>query len=395
MSLRSRVVIVGGGTAGITVAAMLKNTRSDLDITLIEPSDKHYYQPIWTLVGAGEASREGSQRDEIDLMPRGVRWIKEKASSFEPEINAVVLESGVEIFYDALVVCPGIKVMWDGIKGLKESIGKYGVCSNYSFDYVSYTWDTIKSFEGGTAIFTHPSTPIKCGGAPQKICYLADDAFRRSGIRDKSRVVFASAQGGIFSVNKYAETLYQVIERKGIEAMFQHDLVAVDGEQKLATFNNMADGTQVSLSFEMIHVTPPMGPPDFVARSPLADQAGWVDVDKRTLQHMKFENIFALGDASNLPTSKTGAAIRKQAPVVMSNLLCCLENRPLDSVYDGYTSCPLVTGYGKLVLAEFDYDLVPKETFPFDQSKERYSMYVLKKHLLPALYWDGMLKGLS
>jgi sulfide:quinone oxidoreductase len=238
-----------------------------------------------------------------------------------------------------------------------------------------------------------PNTAVKCGGAPQKIMYLADDYFRRSGVRDRTRVMFASAQGSIFAVKKYAEALNRTIARKSIETLYKHNLVEVRSQRKEAVFEHLDTHEYVVLPYDLLHVTPPMSAPDFIKHSPLANAAGWVEVDKYTLQHARYPNVFGLGDASSLPTSKTGAAIRKQAPVVVKNLLATMQGKPLPARYDGYTSCPLVTGYGRLILAEFDYDLQPKETFPFDQSKERYSMYLLKKYGLPVLYWHGMLKG--
>jgi sulfide:quinone oxidoreductase len=187
--------------------------------------------------------------------------------------------------------------------------------------------------------------------------------------------------------------LDQVVARKGIETRFKHDLVEVLSDTKEAVFQHLETGERVRLKYDMLHVTPPMSAPGFIANSPLAAADGWVDVDKHSLRHARYPNIFALGDCSSLPTSKTGAAVRKQAPVLAKNLRAAMRDQPLTASYDGYTSCPLITGYGKLVLAEFDYDKNPEETFPFDQSKERWSMYMLKKYGLPIIYWNGMLKG--
>jgi sulfide:quinone oxidoreductase len=391
--VRHQVVIVGGGTAGITVAARLRRTGTPLDIVIIEPSTKHYYQPLWTLVGGGVFPKEASEREEAHLIPTGVTWMRDAVTEFDPEHNAVVTREGKRVSYDFLVVAPGIQIDWDKVKGLPEAIGRDGVCSNYAYEYVSYTWECIQHFSGGNAIFTMPNTPIKCGGAPQKIMYLADDYFRRSGVRTRSRVIFASAGSSIFAVKKYATALNRVIARKGIDTLYQHNLIEVRPQQKEAVFERLDTHEQVVLPYDLLHVTPPMSAPDVIKRSPLASEAGWVEVDKHTLQHVRYANVFSLGDASSLPTSKTGAAIRKQAPVVVTNLLAAMHGQPLPAKYDGYTSCPLVTGYGRLILAEFDYDLQPQETFPFDQSKERYSMYLLKKYGLPALYWHGMMKG--
>ncbi|MGN7472049.1 FAD-dependent oxidoreductase [Brevibacillus sp. SAFN-007a] len=392
---RYKVVIVGGGSAGIAVAAQLLRKSRELagQIAVVDGASKHYYQPLWTLVGAGVVSREVTEREEAEVIPRGAVWIREAVTVFLPKENAVMTASGNKLHYDYLVVAAGIQIDWHKVKGLQESIGKDGVCSNYAYDYVQSTWDSIRQFQGGTAIFTQPHTPVKCGGAPQKIMYLADDSFRRSGVRAQSLIRFVSGTPGIFSVKKYADALQKVIDRKQIHTCFQHNLVEIRAEQKQAVFENLLTHERVVMPYDMIHVVPPMSAPDFIKNSPLAAADGWLDVDKHTLRHARFANIFGLGDCTNLPTSKTGAAIRKQAPVVVQNLLAQISGSPDYRQYNGYTSCPLVTGYGKLILAEFDYELIPRETFPFDQSRERRSMYWLKKELLPVMYWHGMLKG--
>ncbi|MCB9760381.1 MAG: NAD(P)/FAD-dependent oxidoreductase [Alphaproteobacteria bacterium] len=397
MSQHFEVVIVGGGTAGLTVASRLAASPEAPDsIAIIEPSERHFYQPIWTLVGGGVFDRSISLRDEADYIPPGASWIRDAAAGFDPENRAVLLRSGEAITYDQLVVAAGIRILWDGIPGLKEAVGKAGsgVVSNYSFDTVEATWAAIQAFpKGGKALFTHPATPIKCGGAPMKIMFLADDAFRRQGVRDGASITFAKGGAGLFSVKKYADALARVVERKGIETRFNTNLVELRPARKEAVFEQLGGGGQVVLPYDLIHVTPPMGPPDFIQGGPLADAGGWVDVDKYTLQHKRHPEVFSLGDCSNLPTSKTGAAIRKQAPALVENLLSLRAGRPLTARYDGYTSCPLVTGYGKLILAEFDYDNQPAESFPFDQGQERYSMYALKAYALPEMYWNGMLRG--
>lgn len=388
-----KIVIVGGGTAGITVAAQLAKRLDSKEIAIIEPSSKHYYQPLWTLVGGGAATKESTERDEADYIPKGVTWIKDKAIEFYPDENYLLTLSGQRINYNFLVVAAGIQIDWDKIKGLKDSLGKNGVCSNYSYQYVDKTWEYIKNFSGGTAIFTQPPPPFKCGGAPQKIMYLADDYLRKSGVREKSKIIFTSAAAGSFQVKKYADTLDKVMARKSIITKFRHNLIEIKSETQEAIFENLDTKEKTTLHYDLLHVSPPQSSPDFIKRSPLANADGWVDVDKKTLQHNRYKNIFSLGDASSLPTSKTGAAIRKQAPVLVKNLIAAINGKSLVANYDGYTSCPLVTGYGRLVMAEFDYDLKPTETFPIDQSKERLSMYLLKKYLLPEIYWHGMLRG--
>jgi sulfide:quinone oxidoreductase len=387
------IVIVGGGAAGITVAARLQRADASLDIAVVEPSERHFYQPLWTLVGGGMFKPEDSERKESDLIPHGVTWIKDHAASFSPNTNTMVTRSGQSITYDYLVVAPGIQVNWDQVKGLKESIGKDGVCSNYSIESVGSTWEFVRGLKQGVALFTQPMGAVKCGGAPQKICYLADDYFRRAGVRDNIDVVFTLAGPRLFAVDRYREVLEKVAERKGIDVRFKLNLVEVRAAEKKAVYRHTDTNDEVIIEYDMIHVTPPMGPPDFVSQSELAAPDGWVDVDKHSLQHTRFPNIFSLGDAANLPTSKTAAAIRKQAPVLVANLLSQMKQQPMTATYDGYTSCPVVTGYDSLVLAEFDYSGQPDETFPFDQARERFSMLLLKKYGLPALYWHGMLRG--
>jgi len=392
-----QVLIVGGGTAGLTVASQLLNRENPPDVAVIEPSDEHYYQPLWTLIGGGVFPKEESARPMREVMPKGVTWIKESAASFDPDANTVTTAEGNTYGYDYLVMAAGIQVNWDEIPGIADAVGnpETGVVSNYDYNTCESTWQAIQDFpKGGTALFTEPTTGVKCGGAPQKIMYLADDAFRRQGVRDGSRIAFMKAKGKLFSSPPYEETLYDVVDRKGIELNLMTELVEVKPDSKEAVFRNLETDEQTTETYDLLHVVPPMGAPDFIADSPLSNEEGWVDVDAKTLQHNTYDNVFALGDNSSLPTSKTGAAVRKQAPVLVDHLMAAIEHvEPTNGAYDGYTSCPLVTGYGRLVLAEFDYDKVPQESFPFDQTEERYSMYALKAYGLPRMYWNGMLKG--
>jgi len=390
-----QVLIVGGGSAGITVGAMLRNKPNPPEVTIIDPSEKHYYQPIWTLVGAGVFPKEVSERSEADYIPPGANWIKDGVKTFDPDNNSVTLNSGESHTYDVLVVTAGIQINWDKIPGLKESVGKAGtgVVSNYSYDTVESTFENIKALKKGTALFTHPSTPIKCGGAPIKITYLASDYWRKNGVAGNIKKKFIKGGGGIFAVPKYAASLTKVAQRYNIDCVWSTDLVELRPDKKEAVFKHMSTGEETVEKYDMIHVTPPMSVPDFIKNSKLASAGGWVEVNKETTQHTRYPNVFSLGDCSNLPTSKTGAAIRKQAPTATENIMAFMAGGALPKAYDGYTSCPLVTGYGSLILAEFDYNKQPMESFPFNQAEERYSMYALKAYGLPKMYWHGMLRG--
>jgi sulfide:quinone oxidoreductase len=396
MATHHQIVIIGGGNAGISVASKLRIKNKSLDIAIVDAAEKHYYQPAWTLVGSGVFDIADTVRSEAEVIPSGVTWIREFVATFQPEQNQITLQNGSTLTYDFLVVAPGIQLNWHEIKGLKEALGKNGVCSNYSFQYAPYTFECIKGLGKGRAIFHNPHTPVKCGGAPHKIMYMAADFWRKNSVLKNYNIQYWSGAAKLFAVPVYEKTLLGVCERANIQLNFMEKLVEIDAANKRAKFVGFGEGNkdrETWVDYDMIHVTPPQSAPDFVKQSPLANAAGWVDVDKNSLQHVRYANIFSLGDASGLPTSKTGAAIRKQAPALVENLLAAIAKQPLTGSYTGYTSCPLVTGYGKLVLAEFDYNNQPMETFPFDQSKERWSMYQLKRRVLPWLYWNKILPG--
>jgi sulfide:quinone oxidoreductase len=420
MASNHKIVIIGAGTAGITVAAQLLRKDDKLDIAIIDPADKHYYQPAWTLVGAGTYNMDKTERDMASLIPKGAKWIQDAVTEIIPDENTVVLKSGDRIAYEYLVACPGIQIDLNGLEGLEETLGKNGVCSNYVDP--EYTWEVLQAFKGGHALFTQPATAIKCGGAPQKIMYLADDYFRREGVRANSKISFITPGSVIFGVEPFKTTLTEVIDRKDITVRFFHKLTRIDGPNKKAYYRiiqhageptklcyNYQDIGEENLSeeevmvpFEMMHLAPPQSAPDFIKSSKIAHQEGaskgWINVNIHSLQHNEYPNVFALGDAAALPTAKTGAAVRKQAPVVVENLFHLMQNeKQLSEDYHGYSSCPLVTGYGKMVLAEFDYDgnrdSDPTLSRLFDTSKELWSMWILKKYGLPYMYWNLMLKG--
>jgi len=410
-----QILILGGGTAGITVAAQLLRKRSNLSIGIVEPSDKHYYQPAWTLVGAGTFDFKATERNEKDLIPKGADWIKDKAEQIDADNNLVTTADGTELEYDALIVATGVQYNWNTIPGLSEGI-KNSITSNYDKKYTRYTWEALQNFQQGNALFTQPHTPIKCGGAPQKIMYLAEDYLRKQGRREKANIIFATPGTVIFGTQPFKDALEKQVKERNIHTFFYHKLVEIRVDQKEALYEVTnqehvpdlgdpliatlgikieADG-RVVIPFEFLHTAPPQSAPDFVKNSPLSkadDPYGFVEVDNYSLQHRRYPNVFSLGDVAGTPNAKTGAAVRKQAPVLVENLIKFLEQQQGEASYDGYSSCPIVTGYGKMLLAEFDYDNKAAPSLPIDTSRPRWDMWILKKYILPWFYWHRMLKG--
>ena len=391
------VLIIGGGAAGVTVANTMRRQNAKIEIAIVEPSEIHYYQPGFTIVGGGAYTLKQTIRNEADLIHPSVTWIKDYAETFQPDDKTVSLRSGDTIGYDYLVVCPGLQLDWDKIEGLKETINKNNVCSNYSPDTVEYTWECIQNIKEGTALFTQPPLPIKCAGAPQKIMYLAADRFRKRGTLDKFNIEFLTAAPGMFGVPFFAKALSKVVADYGIKTNFNHNLVAIDGPAKTATFevtDSEGNKQRITKNFDMIHVTPPQSAPDFIKKSPLANAAGWIDVNPKSLQHNKFSNIFGLGDAAGTSNAKTAAAIRKQVPVVVDNILSLAESKAVREGYDGYGSCPLTTSLNTVMLAEFSYDGKVTPSFPFlDPRKNRFIWWWGKTTGFPWLYWQIMIKG--
>ena len=396
---RFDVVIVGGGAGGIAVAASLKTRKPGLEIALIDPAEIHYYQPGWTMVGGGIFAPAETAKTMGSLIPRGVHWIKSAVAAFEPRDNAVILDGCRVVKYDRLVICPGLKLDWAAVEGLEETLGRNGVTSNYRYDLAPYTWELVQGLKTGRALFTQPPMPIKCAGAPQKALYLSADHWHRTGRLEDIEIGFCNAGGVLFGVKDYVPALQSYMDKYGARLDFFHNLVAVDGPAKQATFEVKkpdCEPERLTMEFDMIHVCPPQCAPDFIRVSPLADAAGWIDVDQATLRHKTHDNIWSLGDVMNAPNAKTAAAARIQAPVVAENIVADIRGREPVAQYDGYGSCPLTVERGKIVLAEFGYGGVMKPSFPkflIDGTKPSRLAWLLKEKMLPPIYWKAMLRG--
>lgn len=399
-----RVVIIGGGSAGLSISHQLLRSGRFVqdDIAIVDPAQWHDYQPGWTLVGGGLKKKEDLREPLKSLIDPKFKFYNDGVETFCPEQNTLVLGNGDKIGYQQLVVVPGIKINFNDIRGLPAALADPNsrVSSIYGYDFCDKAFRNIKDLSAGSALFTHPTGPVKCAGAPQKAMWLALDFWKRAGLYNPGsnspiKITFATALPGMFAVPKYGTKLEELRVERGVEGLFQHDLVAVEGN--MATFTRTDGKGQLTRRFDFLHAVPKMGPHAFVKNSSLANEAGFVDVDEQTTQHKSFSNVWSCGDASSLPTSKTVASITSQAPILVRNLLLSMEGKTPTAIYDGYTSCPLLTEYGKVLLAEFKYGGEPKETFNgwfgIDQAVPRRAFYHLKKDFFPWVYSKYMVKG--
>ncbi|AZE79351.1 NAD(P)/FAD-dependent oxidoreductase [Pseudomonas synxantha] len=390
------IVVIGAGSAGIGLVASLLKRDPHLNITLIEPNDYHCYQPAWTLVGGGAYDLAKTRRPLADVLPNGVSWVQAAVSELLPDEQTLVLDSGQRVTWNNLIVCPGLRLAWEKIEGLQDTLGRHGVTSNYSYEHAAYTWQLVQQLKGGKVLFTQPAMPIKCAGAPQKAMYLSCDHWLKQGNLNNIDVEFNLAGAALFGVPTFVPPLMKYVEKYKARLAFNSNLVKVDGPARTAWFEVKDAEGNVNVeekTFDMLHVVPPQVAPDFIRQSPLADAAGWCEVNPHSLQHLRYPHIFGLGDVCGTSNAKTAAAVRKQIVVVAENLLALRKQAPLPLKYDGYGSCPLTVEKGKVVLAEFGYGGKLLPTFPLDPTRARRSMWFLKATLLPWFYWNGMLKG--
>lgn len=401
-----KIVVVGGGAAGVGVSAMLRNEGMK-NITIVDPSKTFHYQPFWTLVAAGIKSNDDSVKDLAEVVPKNVSIVSKAVAKFHPEKNSIELDDGSVITYDYLIVAAGIQIDWEKIPGLTAALNdkKSGVVSIYDHHHSTAAWDVFNTVEKGRLIFTMPNTVVKCAGAPQKIMWLIEEMLRDKKIRSAFSVEFWVPGAAMFGVKKYADMLEEIRAERDVKASFKQELVSVDGAKKVAVFKSLVDNSLSEQQFEVLHVTPPMSAPNFLRGSPISDAAGWVEVNKHTLQSTKYPNVFGLGDCVNTPNSKTAAAITAQAPVLVHNLLALNRGKELDGKYTGYASCPLVVGKNRVILAEFGYDGKIMETFdretgrfPYnllgqDGRAQQYLFSWFKTTLFPFAFWNLWIHG--
>ncbi|MGZ0655052.1 NAD(P)/FAD-dependent oxidoreductase [Coraliomargarita sp. W4R72] len=413
---KGRIIIVGGGAAGITMAAYLSDMLKHPDITIIEPSKMHHYQPGYTMIAAGEFKADDIVKPNASLIPSNVKWLQDSVIELLPDANALVTAQNGKLEYDFLVMVPGGQMNFDLVEGIsRETLGEGNAHCIYDFIGSQRCGDALQSMSQdgeGKMVFSNTYTKIKCGGAPKKICMIAEDLFRSNGVRDRFSFDFYSNSTNLMTPAVFGDYLAQLYEERDIETHFLHRLKKVNTSKKVATFELIpettlaatpanANYTTIDVDFDFLHFVPPMSAPEFVKNSPLAIQegklrhGGWIDVDKNTMVHKRYDNIISLGDSSALPTSKTGAAIRMQAPIAAKNLVSLMEGSAPIGSYNRYTACPIVTEYGKVLMCEFKYGKELDATIPWlDPAVDRGMWWMLKRHGLKPMYYHGMLKGL-
>ncbi|KPP87074.1 MAG: sulfide:quinone oxidoreductase [Rhodobacteraceae bacterium HLUCCA08] len=398
----ARIVILGAGAAGTALANRLVERLDGARITLVDGRQKHLYQPGLSLVAAGLKPADYVVSDTAQWLPRGVEWIEERAAEIDPEAKTVTTEGGRALPYDYLVVATGLVLDHDAIEGFSlDLVGTEGIGALYAGpEAAAATWASASRFveEGGRGIFGRPETEMKCAGAPLKHTFLIDDRLRRAGNRGKAEIVYAAPQPSLFGVPIVAEKVRMLFGDRGIETRMQRTLKSIDPGAKIATFED-ADGIAHEEDYDYIHVIPPQRAPDVVRQSGLSwadkwtDQ-GWVEVDMQSLRHLRYPEVFAIGDVAGVPKGKTAASVKWQVPVIEEHLVAQITGGTSDARYDGYTSCPLITQIGRAMLVEFDYhdNLVPSFPGVIAPLEELWISWLMKEVALKATY-NAMLRG--
>ena len=426
VDVKGRVLIIGGGAAGCSMAARLARRIKNPDITIVDPSDRQFYQPGFTFIAAGIFRPDEVWIPQNDCIPQGVKWKKDTIVALDPVRREARTSKGEKIAYDYLVLCPGLQLDWDQVEGIsQETLGQGNAHSIYDFEGAQKYWKAMQEFtdKGGRGIFTDTYTKHKCGGAPKKICMLTEHMARKKGTRKNIQIDYFCSEKALYDVPYYTPRLLQLYDKRDINLEVRCKVKGIDTQSKRVYLERYEtktvkewdeeSGQEVEKEkeiltpfveeYDLLSFVPPQSAPDFVKQSGLSwtegklATGGWVMVDKETLVHTKFPNIISLGDCAGIPTSKTSSAIRKQLPVAEANLLEIMQGKEPTHHYNGYACCPIVTDYGHVLLCEFDYEKKPDITFPFsiqDMSKERRTAWWLKRYFLKPMYFDAMLKGL-
>jgi sulfide:quinone oxidoreductase len=398
----AHIVIAGSGLGGVALANRLMRMLNGVKITIIDAKEEHNYQPGYTLVATGVWPVEKVRERNADYHPSGVTWKKAMVSGFDPESNMVTTSTGEKIKYDFLVVATGVHLDYGLIEGMDvHAIGQNGLMSVYPSPQAAVaTWSVMEAFakKGGQAIMTLPATPLKCAGAPLKMTFMLRDRLAQAGTLSQSKIQFQSALTNVFGVKVVNDNVLKRWSDLGINVGYEQTLNSIDLSARKAAFTQKS-GEVLTVPYDVIHIVPPMRAPDSVKNSPLAWQSGplavggWLEVDKSTLQHTRYKNVFGIGDINGTPRGKTAATIKKSAPIVANNLVQAIQQKESNMNFDGYTSCPLITREGSAMLIEFDYEGKLTPSIPFiEPLQDSYFAWLMKYSMLKPAY-IATLKG--
>jgi len=384
------IVVLGAGVGGTMTANMLRRRldRSEAEISIVDKSTEHAYQPSFYLLPFEYMEPEDQFRDIRGLLQDGIEFVHSAVTGVDPDAKTVALEDG-DLSYDYLVVALGHRLAPETTPGMLEGWEETdSVYPFYHFEAAMQLRDALKDFDGGTFVVSVPDTSIKCGGAPLKMTMLAEDYFRRQGIRDDVDVVMTKGSDAVFGVSPYREKLEEIWADRDIEANLNFTVDEIDHEAQV--IHSEEGETQ---EYDLYAPVPPQyGQPALTENSPLTEadtenDGEYVAVDEHTLQHVEYEDIFALGDGCSTPNAKTAAAARKQAHVVLDNLTAHMAGKRQTATYKGYAACPLLTKKGKAMVAEFDYEN------SISAPVESRMNWIMDVNILPSFYWDTWLRG--
>jgi sulfide:quinone oxidoreductase len=403
-----KIVIIGGGIAGIATASKLSQQLDQAKITILEPNkDSTQYQEGYTFLASGIWEKDDVIYKRDDFIPRGVTLIKEKAVEFNPDYNTITTDNGRKLKYDFLVVAAGVKLNYSAIKGLEEVGEAYStgdntlvskiltslnVSSVYTINSAEDTWKNIQQLvENGkknknlNALFTTPNTQIKAAGVSFSMMNMVYSRLKQSSLHTHTQISYYTSNNFLLPIKKYNENMIEKLTIKNIDYFYKHNLTQIKNNQ--AIFNN-----NIKQDFNFLHITPPMKAPDELGKSLIGSKDGWIPVDKESLQHLEYKNIFALGDIANIPFGKTAGSIRKQYPIVVNNILSIIKNGKISKTnlkYDGYTIYSILTGIETAMFIQFD---LSKNNYP-DAMKQRYIWWLFKLYLSKPLTMYGLLKA--
>jgi len=391
-----KIVILGAGTAGTMMLNKLHNIldKEEWELTIVDQYKTHYYQPGFLFIPFGVYKKQDVIKPKHDFFPSGVNVIYNKIDRVEGENNRVLLDGGQILNYDFLIIATGTQTRPEETPGLKDKLWYKDIFDFYTIEGALALHERFKDFKGGDLVMCIAEVPFKCPVAPLEFVFLAEAYFTKKGIRDKVNISFVTPMSGAFTKPVATKMLSELMTEKNINIIPDFYIEKVDNDSK-----KLVSYDEREVPFDILTIVPVNMGNDMVERSGLGDDMNFVKTDKFTLQSQDFENIFVLGDAANIPTSKAGSVAHFAGEILTENLLSAIEGRELHAKFDGHANCYIETGYGKGALIDFNYTTEPLPgTFPLPGigpfgllKNTKINHY--GKILFRWIYWHMLLKG--